>query len=258
MNWRSDSIVRYRSHCPFTFQQRVASCQSTPCAHWQGHDHNWHKFRAWYEQLGVLSIQENVAQKQRLFCKKKKKKKKKKSEGRTRVEPRTSWSAVKCSTTELYAHFCASACHRESCLNLEKLNVNSNWYTTVKSQIFVPYENFFLFWGPWMSFCFEALKSTKISSHEPVSSQKFENINGCRTKICDFTVKKKVRKKSFRENSIELAQKDCRMLFLIRLENIESRGCLSDTTKAISCFQTGSPKERVVNKKKFPRRLRKW
>ena len=35
-------------------------------------------------------------------------------------------------------------------------------------------------------FCFEALKSTKISSHETVSSQKYEN--GYRTKICDFTV----------------------------------------------------------------------
>ena len=32
-----------------------------------------------------------------------------------------------------------------------------------------------------MSFCFEALESTKISSHEPVSSQKYEN--GYRTKF---------------------------------------------------------------------------
>ena len=32
---------------------------------------------------------------------------------------------------------------------------------------------------------FEALKSMKISSHEPVSSQKYEN--EYRTKICDFT-----------------------------------------------------------------------
>ena len=36
-----------------------------------------------------------------------------------------------------------------------------------------------------MSSCFEALKSTKISSYEPVSSQKYEN--GYRTKICNFT-----------------------------------------------------------------------
>ena len=34
--------------------------------------------------------------------------------------------------------------------------------------------------------CFEALESTKISSYEPVSSQKYEN--GYRTKICNFTV----------------------------------------------------------------------
>ena len=33
-----------------------------------------------------------------------------------------------------------------------------------------------------MQFCFEALESTKISSYEPVSSQKYEN--GYRTKIC--------------------------------------------------------------------------
>ena len=37
-----------------------------------------------------------------------------------------------------------------------------------------------------MLFCFEALKSTKIPSHEPVSSQKYEN--GYRMKSCDFTV----------------------------------------------------------------------
>ena len=37
-----------------------------------------------------------------------------------------------------------------------------------------------------MFFCFEALQSTKISSYEPVSSQKYEN--GYRTKICNFTV----------------------------------------------------------------------
>ena len=37
-----------------------------------------------------------------------------------------------------------------------------------------------------MPFCFEALKSTKISLYEPVSSQKYEN--GYQTKICDFTV----------------------------------------------------------------------
>ena len=37
-----------------------------------------------------------------------------------------------------------------------------------------------------MSFSFEALKSTKISSYEPVSSQKYEN--GHRTEICNFTV----------------------------------------------------------------------
>ena len=36
-----------------------------------------------------------------------------------------------------------------------------------------------------MSFCFEALKSTKISSCETVSSQKYEN--GNRTKVCNFT-----------------------------------------------------------------------
>ena len=50
-----------------------------------------------------------------------------------------------------------------------------------------------------VSFCFEtlefqfclndfveALKSTKIYSYEPVSSEKYEN--GCRTKMCDFAV----------------------------------------------------------------------
>ena len=37
-----------------------------------------------------------------------------------------------------------------------------------------------------MKFCFEALKSTKISSYEPVLSQKYEN--GYRTKMCNFTV----------------------------------------------------------------------
>ena len=37
-----------------------------------------------------------------------------------------------------------------------------------------------------MKFCFEALESTKISSYELVSSQKYEN--GYRTKICNFTV----------------------------------------------------------------------
>ena len=37
-----------------------------------------------------------------------------------------------------------------------------------------------------MKFCFEALESTKISSYEPVSSEKYEN--GYRTKICNFTV----------------------------------------------------------------------
>ena len=72
---------------------------------------------------------------------------------------------------------------------------------TVKSQIFVRYLfsyfrtfkfntvwNFFLLWDPRISmwFCVEALKSTKISSYEPVSSQKYEN--GYRTKICNFTV----------------------------------------------------------------------
>ena len=43
-------------------------------------------------------------------------------------------------------------------------------------------------WGPRisMSFCFEALESTTISSYERVSSQKYEN--GYWTKICDFTV----------------------------------------------------------------------
>ena len=34
--------------------------------------------------------------------------------------------------------------------------------------------------------CVEALESTKMSSYEPVSSQKYEN--GYWTKICDFTV----------------------------------------------------------------------
>ena len=37
-----------------------------------------------------------------------------------------------------------------------------------------------------MKFCFEFLESTKISSYEPVSSQKYEN--GYRTKIYNFTV----------------------------------------------------------------------
>ena len=37
-----------------------------------------------------------------------------------------------------------------------------------------------------MQFCLEALESTKISSYEPVSSQKYEN--GYRTKIYNFTV----------------------------------------------------------------------
>ena len=36
------------------------------------------------------------------------------------------------------------------------------------------------------NFVFEALERTKISSYEPVSSQKYEN--GYRTKICNFTV----------------------------------------------------------------------
>ena len=39
-----------------------------------------------------------------------------------------------------------------------------------------------------MEFCFEALESTKISSYEPVSSQKYAN--GYRMKIGDFTVSK--------------------------------------------------------------------
>ena len=76
----------------------------------------------------------------------------------------------------------------------------------VKSQIFVRYlisyfrtfekstkfnavwNIFFCFGCPpiSMSFCFEALQSTKISSYEPVSSQTYEN--GYRTKTCDFTV----------------------------------------------------------------------
>ena len=38
-----------------------------------------------------------------------------------------------------------------------------------------------------MSFCFEALESMKISSCEPVSSQKYEK--GYRMKSCDFTVR---------------------------------------------------------------------
>ena len=52
----------------------------------------------------------------------------------------------------------------------------------------IPDENLFLSWGHriLMKFCFEALESTKISSYEPVSGQKYEN--GCRTKICNFTV----------------------------------------------------------------------
>ena len=52
----------------------------------------------------------------------------------------------------------------------------------------IPYENFFSLRDPRIStsFCFEALKSTKISLCEPVSSQKYEN--GYRTKICNFTV----------------------------------------------------------------------
>ena len=81
---------------------------------------------------------------------------------------------------------------------------NSFWYYC-KSQIFVrylirtfvllkkelnlkPYENFFLLWDPRFStsFYFEAFESTKISSYEPVSRQKYEN--GYRTKICNFTV----------------------------------------------------------------------
>ena len=37
-----------------------------------------------------------------------------------------------------------------------------------------------------MSSCFEALESAKISSYEPVSSQKYKN--EYRTKICNFTV----------------------------------------------------------------------
>ena len=82
-----------------------------------------------------------------------------------------------------------------------------HWLTrfTVKSQIFVrylisyfrtfekvlilkPYENFFLLWDPRFStsFYIEAFESTKISSYEPVSSQKYEN--GYRTKSCNFTV----------------------------------------------------------------------
>ena len=52
----------------------------------------------------------------------------------------------------------------------------------------IPDKNLFLSWGHWISmkFCFEALESTKISSYEPVSSQKYEN--GYWTKICNFTV----------------------------------------------------------------------
>ena len=41
-----------------------------------------------------------------------------------------------------------------------------------------------------MLFCSEALESTKISSYEPVSSQKYEN--GYRTKICNFTFHKRL------------------------------------------------------------------
>ena len=39
----------------------------------------------------------------------------------------------------------------------------------------IPFENFFSLSGP-QSFFSEALESTKISSYEPVSSQKYENV----------------------------------------------------------------------------------
>ena len=83
--------------------------------------------------------------------------------------------------------------------NTEK---NLHGLSTVKSQIFVRYLfSYFctLNFNTVISFgfealecqrlivvCHEALKSTKISSNEPVSSQKYEN--GYWTKICDFTV----------------------------------------------------------------------
>ena len=76
---------------------------------------------------------------------------------------------------------------------------------TVKSQLFVRYlisyfrtcekvqniiqdESLFFVWRPsnFNVICFEAVESTKFSSHEPVSSQKYEN--GYRTKICNFTI----------------------------------------------------------------------
>ena len=50
------------------------------------------------------------------------------------------------------------------------------------------YENVLLFWHRQilLSFCFDAVLSTKISSCEPVWSQKYEN--GYRPKMCDVTV----------------------------------------------------------------------
>ena len=44
-----------------------------------------------------------------------------------------------------------------------------------------------------MKFCFEALESKKISSYEPVSSQKYEN--WYRTKICNFAVLEQIEEK---------------------------------------------------------------
>ena len=49
-------------------------------------------------------------------------------------------------------------------------------YFWKKVRNLILYENVFLLWGHCIatSFCFEALKGTKNSSHEPVSSQKYE------------------------------------------------------------------------------------
>ena len=68
--------------------------------------------------------------------------------------------------------------------------VFSYFRTFEKVQKFISYETFFLLRGSRISasFCFEALETMKISSNEPVSSQKYEN--GYRTKICDFTVRR--------------------------------------------------------------------
>ena len=81
----------------------------------------------------------------------------------------------------------------------ESWGVRKNTVATQQNNIFV------LTPSNFNVILFEALESTKISSYEPVSSQKYEN--GYRTKICNFTVVQAIKKVKFNlPSAIELSE----------------------------------------------------